>query len=169
MTARLIAAASLLCACAAGAAAQGTPELKNWFDDPFFQVSHAVSDCPLPAGPLITEAERRVQSHHRAEKGTTCWLAKQCDRPNYYAYDREIAEGAKAALASSSLIAGTSLWVTVQGRIVFIEGCAPSEALGLRIEALLRKDPNVQQAISALYTPPRTGRPPYRLLPPAPR
>src|SRR5690554_6479593 len=51
---------------------QGAPELRNWFDDPFFQISSAIPDCPEPAGPFITEAERRAESHRRAEKGTTC-------------------------------------------------------------------------------------------------
>jgi len=31
-----------------------------------------------------------VQAHRRAEKGTTCWLAHECERPNAYAYDPDI-------------------------------------------------------------------------------
>jgi hypothetical protein len=34
-----------------GAAAQ---ELKNYFNDPFLQVTSAMSACPVPEGPLIT-------------------------------------------------------------------------------------------------------------------
>ena len=44
--------ASLLALGAAVAAAAGSAEeLRNWFDDPFFQVSSSVADCPVPAAP----------------------------------------------------------------------------------------------------------------------
>jgi hypothetical protein len=140
-------------------------ELRNWFNDPFAQVSSAIPNCPVPLGPLVTEAQRREQSHHRAEKGTTCWLAHQCDKPNYYAYDAEIAERLKAALAKSSLLAHTSLWITVQGRVIFIEGCVRSEAAGARLESLAHAIPYVQQAIANVYVPgARLAKPHYRLL-----
>lgn len=76
------------------------PVLQNWFDDPFFQVSAARPDCPEPAGPRVTAAERQQQSHRRAEKGTTCWLAGEagCERPNAFAYGRDIATAIRQAL-----------------------------------------------------------------------
>src|SRR5260221_13668671 len=103
--------------------AQTGPERKNWFNDPFFQISNALPACPVPVGPLVTEDERRVQSHHRAEKGTTCWLAGKCERPNFYAYDADIAEAIRSALKTANPFARSTLWVTVQGRVVYIEGC----------------------------------------------
>ena len=140
-------------------------ELRNWFDDPFAQVSNAIPHCPTPLGPLITEAERREQSHHRAEKGTTCWLAHQCDKPSYFAYDAQIAEQLKAALAKSALLADTTLWVTVQGRVVFIEGCVRREAVAGKLESLAHGIPYVQQAIANVYVPGARGaKPHYRLL-----
>ncbi|MGE0800981.1 MAG: hypothetical protein AB7G13_16295 [Lautropia sp.] len=41
---------ALLLSAVAVAAAADEP-LRNWFDDPFFQVSADIADCPEPAGP----------------------------------------------------------------------------------------------------------------------
>lgn len=136
--------------------------LRNWFDDPFFQITVAVPDCPLPAGPFIDESEKRFQAHHRAERGTTCWLTKECDRKNSYAYDADIASALKDALNERKPFAGTSLWVTVQGRIVYIEGCVAQEAQAAEIEAFVRGVPYVQQAIAIVRSNP-SRRVPYRL------
>lgn len=146
------------------ALAQQAPSRRNWFDDPFFQISSGVPNCPLPAGPFITEDEKRVQAHHRAERGTTCWLSGQCDRPNFYAYDADIAQALKAALQTKSVeLKNTTLWVTVQGRVVYIEGCARGARVAPQMEGLARSVPNVQQAIAAVYAGPPV-RAPYKRL-----
>lgn len=147
--ARLSAAAlALLLLAASPLRAQGSVERRNWFNDPFFQISSAIADCPPPLGPFITEAERRVQSHHRAEKGTTCWLAGLCERPNFYLYDAGIAEALRAQLAAQARFEDTSLWITVQGRVVYIEGCVRNMKTEREIEAFVRGIPHVQQAIA---------------------
>ena len=105
MVASRVSAALLLLALQALA----EPERRNWFDDPFFQVSSAIADCPLPAGPFITEAERRVQAHHRAEKGTSCWLAGQCEGVSFYGEDAGIAAAFKAAWPVQSALAHSTL------------------------------------------------------------
>lgn len=151
--------AVLLLAAAGGAWAGDA--LANWFDDPFFQIASAVPDCPLPAGPFITESERRVQAHHRAERGTTCWLAQACDRPNAYAYDRDIAAAFQAAVVERRPFPDATLWVTVQGRVVYIEGCAADATLAARAEAFARALPNVDRAIAIIRTD-ASARPPYR-------
>ena len=138
-------------------------ELRNWFNDPFFQVTSSVPRCPEPSGPRVTEAERQAQSHRRAEKGTTCWLAREagCERPNAYAYDRDIAHEIQASVRGSALFANTTLWVTVQGRVVYVEGCVPEAVRAKDIEAFMRTRPHVQQAIALVTTNPN-ARPPYR-------
>ena len=151
----------LLLAVCAGAV-RGEGELRNWFDDPFFQISAFVPDCPLPAGPFVDAANRAVQAHRRAERGTTCWLAKACDRPNSYAYDRDIAAAFQAGLQQGNPFAGTTLWVTVQGRVVYVEGCATRESAVAEVEAYARGLPYVEQAIAIVRTDP-AARPPYRL------
>ena len=142
--------------------ARADDELQNWFNDPFFQVSAFVANCPMPAGPFVTETDRRVQAHRRAEKGTTCWLAKECERPNAYAYDQEIASTFQAAVRERSQFPNTTLWVTVQGRVVYIEGCATQESAATELEALARALPHVQQAIAIVRTDP-SAPPPYKL------
>ncbi len=143
-----------------GAAAQA---LRNAFDDPFFQISAGVPGCPEPAGPRVTEAERLAQSHRRAEKGTTCWLAQEagCERASAYAYDHEIAEAIRRALGNDPRVVDTTLWVTVQGRVVYVEGCVARAAQGGELEQRIRELPHVQQALALVMTG-ANGRPPYR-------
>lgn len=153
----------LACATVPAGLAQQAGELRNWFNDPFFQVSSDLAGCPEPLGPLATEAERRLQSHHRAEQGTSCWLAGRCERPNDYEYDQGIAAELKAAAAARpQLFAGTTVWVSVQGRVVFMEGCASGPAAAAGLEAFARALPQVQQAVALLRTDPRAV-PPYKL------
>ena len=146
------------------ARAQAGGDVRNWYDDPFFQVSAALPDCPPPAGPFVTETEMRVQSHHRAEKGTSCWLAGECDRPTAYAYDRDIASAFQAALHAGKAFPRSSLWVTVQGRVVYIEGCASEDSTGIEAEAFARSLPSVQQATAIVRIGPELP-PPYRVAP----
>ncbi|HSC64038.1 MAG TPA: BON domain-containing protein [Caldimonas sp.] len=155
-------ASTLVVGAGLAAAARSADDLRNWFDDPFFQISSSVPDCPVPAGPFVGEADKRVQAHRRAEKGTTCWLAGECERPNAYAYDADIAAAFRKAVAGPDRLPGTTLWVTVQGRVVYIEGCALRESSVAAVEALARSLPHVQQAIAIVRTDP-AARPPYKL------
>ena len=149
--------------CAGQPAQCAAQELRNWFNDPFFAVSNAISGCPEPAGPRVTESERLAQSHRRAEKGTTCWLAgeKDCARSSAFTYDAEIAESIKSQAKSMNL-AQTSLWVTVQGRVVYIEGCSLREGVGQELESVIRVLPGVQQALSNIAVG-ASPRPTYRV------
>lgn len=104
--------------------AQSLEVPRNWFNDPFVQLASAIRACPEPLGPRVTKAERRLQAHHRAERGTTCFLAGRCEKPNAYLYDQGIAEALAARIRASVWPATSSLWITVQGRVAFIEGCA---------------------------------------------
>ena len=152
----------LLLAFAANSPARAAEALQNWFNDPFFQVTAAVADCPLPAGPYVSEPERRMQAHRRAEKGTTCWLAKECDRPNAYAYDPDIAAAFQTAWRERGPARNSTLWVTVQGRVVYVEGCAADASAVAAMEAFARSLPHVQQAIALVRTDP-SARPPDRV------
>jgi len=158
-----LARAALALALPLAVAAQGTPERRNAFGDPFFRLSAAIAACPVPAGPFVTDDERRVQAHQRAERGTSCWLAGRCERPNFYAYDADIAAGVRAALEAQPRFADSSLWVMVQGRVVYIEGCVRDPGLAPELEAAVRVVPEVQQAVAAVYTD-LSQRAPYRRL-----
>lgn len=150
----------------------GTPDsdLKNWFNDPFFQFTAAVSDCPVPLGPFIRAGERAAQAHRRAEKSASCLQAGTCDKPNAYAYDTDIAALLKAALEVKQLythspLVNSSLWATVQGRIVTIEGCMAGDAytsfdhnmITTQIENVAKAIPNVLQAVVLVRTSGQAG------------
>jgi hypothetical protein len=163
-TPRAAGIAAIACTAAAQApSALADDGLRNWFDDPFVQLTRALPGCPQPAGPFVSERERHGQSHRRAEKGTTCWLAGECERPNAFAYDRDIAAALQAlAQAQPQAFAGTTLWATVQGRVVYLEGCVADPQAAPRIEALVRTLPHVQQAL-AIVRAEAGAVPPYRV------
>jgi hypothetical protein len=133
----------------------------NRFNDPFEMVSGDIADCPEPRGPRTTAAEMRVQAHHRAERGTTCWLKGECSEPNAFRYDAAIAAELRSRLARTSALHPSSLWLTVQGRVVYLEGCVARDDQAPELEALARSLPQVQQAL-ALVRVGRGGPLPYR-------
>lgn len=133
----------------------------NRFNDPFEAVSADIAGCPEPRGPRITAAEARVQAHHRAERGTTCWLKGECSEPNAFRYDASIAATLQERLRGAAALKPSSLWFTVQGRVVYLEGCVERAEQGAELEALARGLPQVQQAL-ALVRVGRSGALPYR-------
>lgn len=143
------------------------PGKKNWFDDPFFQMSQGVAGCPVPEGPMLTFEEQRREAHWRAERGTSCWLAGICKDSNAYRYDQALAAPVAAALqAVPGLATDSSIWVTIQRRWVFLEGCVASPTLKDQVEAAIRSVPEVETVVPALMT--GAGlQPPYPLALPA--
>ena len=117
---------------------------KNWFDDPFFVLAADVAQCPEPAGPLATQEEALRDSHHRAERGTRCFLEGRCRHPSSYDYDREIAARIRATLVVPH---PSSLWVLVQGRRVWIYGCVVAHYHRGELEKALRRIPDVELGI----------------------
>ncbi|KVD74525.1 hypothetical protein WS62_05125 [Burkholderia sp. ABCPW 14] len=127
-------------------------------------MSNAIAECPVPLGPLMTRAQMEDDAHYRVERGTTCWLAHRCSKPNSYLYDKPIAEELKKEFAGGdAALAGTSIWITIQRRFIYAEGCAPAsfdrDALRRRLEAL----PDVEQVFIRLTDDPH-GRAPYKTL-----
>jgi hypothetical protein len=154
----------LLLLLAFGLAGAQPAEYRNWYHDPFFQISSAIDGCPLPAGPYQTESEQRLQAHHRAEEGTSCWLAGKCERSNSYAYDQDIAASIRANFANRGVLTSSTLWITVRGRNVFIEGCVHDLDVAPELEAIVRMTAEVEQAMALVYTGP-SATPPYKVLP----
>jgi hypothetical protein len=156
--------------CSSVSAQHADANLQNWFADPFFQFTNVVADCPVPLGPYITAAQRAVQEHRRAERGTSCWLVGSCDKPNAYVYDAEIAVALKLVLSQNQLfthspMVNSSLWATVQGRIVTIEGCVEGDLatsfgqtlIQTQIETMVSAVPNVLHAVAMIRVSPQTG------------
>lgn len=139
----------------------GDDAVLNRFNDPFEAVSADITGCPEPRGPRMTAAEARVQAHHRAERGTSCWLRGECSEPNAFRYDRGIAAALEPALRGTAALHPSSLWFTVQGRVVYLEGCVQGAAQAAELETLARAVPDVQQALALVRVGP-SGIVPYR-------
>jgi hypothetical protein len=140
---------------------------KNWYNDPFFALSSAINACPLPLGPLMTKAEAEDDAHYRVERGTTCWLAHKCSKPNSYLYDADIAAAIHQQLQGDAMFAGTSVWITVQRRFVYAEGCVPEGFDSAALERKLTAIPDVEQVFVRVTSDPR-GSLPYKALSSAP-
>ncbi len=129
----------------ASAFGAGDTTLKNRFNDPFFRLSDEIADCPEPRGPNITEDEAIAQTHHRLERGLRCYLEKRCRYPSSYQYDPEIAAGIQAAVRGHRVILPrSSLWILVQGRRVYVQGCVPKDYRRGSLEKQLRQVPDVE-------------------------
>ena len=140
--------------------AQPREPKKNWFDDPFFQVASGLPKCPVPEGPLYTEAERRIQIHSRLERGTSCWLAGRCADSNSYRYDRPLAPKVRDALSGVPGVKRGSVWVIVQRRWVYLQGCVPNRESAVRLERAAHALPDVEAVVLDLMVGTR-GKPPY--------
>lgn len=138
----------LLALCAA--APCGAQERRNWFDDPFFQVAAGQPACPVPEGPLLTFEEQRREAHWRAERGTSCWLAGKCKDSNAYRYDKTLAPLVETALLAVAGVQSASLWVEIQRRWVFLQGCVVSAEQGAALEAAARAVPDVEVVVPML-------------------
>jgi hypothetical protein len=158
-------AAIALCgsAIAQDRAARDRAGMKDWFGDPFFQVTSEVDSCPQPLGPLMTEEEALRDSHHRAERGTRCYLEKRCRLPSSYDYDREIAARIQGDVAAKRLaLPRSTLWVLVQGRRVWIQGCVAAGYRRGTLSAKLRAIPDVELAAEDVRIG-ANGEIPYRV------
>lgn len=147
---KAIPAAALFMVVALNCAAQPGDLPVNGFNDPFFQISDVITDCPVPLGPRQTHRQRLVQSHHRAERGTTCWLRGECATPNAYAQDHELAQALLLRWRTNPLREQTSLWMTVQAKVVYLEGCSRQPQAAAVLEAFARSTPGVVQALAML-------------------
>ena len=140
----------------------------NWFDDPFLRATDGLPGCPAPAGPVSTAAEARAQSHGRVERGTSCWREGVCRLPNAYRYDAEIAPRVLRALHAAGRFEDTTVWVTVQQRWVWLQGCVNDAAQAADIERLVRRLEDVEQVVPQLHVGPVPAgeAPPWRTGPP---
>jgi hypothetical protein len=149
----LVVAAAAALFCAAPVWPQGESERPlNPFGDPFVQATNG-RPCSAPLGPAYSEAERRVEAHSRAERGTTCWLAGLCAEPNAYRYDAANAEAAVGALRGDAVLATSAIWVTAQRRFIYLEGCVADAAQAARAETVVKALADVDRVIPALALP----------------
>ena len=145
---------------------------KNHYNDPFVQVTKAIAACPQPRGPFMTAREAQAEEHPRIERGTTCFMAGKCKEPNAYRYDAGIAALAQTAVTDAvrktPALAQSSVWLTVQRRFIFAQGCVGDRRQIAQWEALLRAVPDVEY-VSADFAVGSTAkqfqRVPYPVMP----
>jgi hypothetical protein len=159
----------LLCLLGASVRAEDTnPEpKKNYFDDPFFQVSQALANCPVPEGPMYTPQEQRAEAHGRIERGTSCYLAGLCKQSNAYAGDKALVPQVKAAVAQPAQARASSVWVIIQRRMVQLQGCVSTSEQSRALEAAARSVAEVDAVLNTLSVG-TAEKPLYKLAPPAP-
>jgi len=144
----------MLAAIAAAGVPAAAQERKNYFDDPFVQVTGAIAQCPVPEGPLMTEPESRAEAHVRTERGTRCYLEGRCRLSNSYLYDKEIIARVKKAILANGNFSQTSVWALGQRRWVFLEGCVHSKEQSAQLETLVRGIDDVERVINRLAIAP---------------
>jgi hypothetical protein len=128
---------------------------KNWYGDPFFALSAAGPACPTPLGPRMTRAQADDDAHYRVERGTSCWLAHRCSKPNSYLYDADIATAVRKQLHDAPLLAGARLWITVQRRFVYADGCVPAGFDRLALQRRLEEIQDVERVFVRVTSDPR--------------
>lgn len=141
-------------------------ERKNYFGDPFVEVTSALAGCPVPEGPLITVDEMRAQAHGRVDRGTTCFRSGRCRLPNSYLYDDEIIPRVKRYIGQDERYADTSVWIMGQRRWVYLMGCVASEQQSDALERAVRGVDDVEAVINELMVG-SGSKPRYRTLMPA--
>jgi len=147
-------AVAVIAALACLTAAADEPR-RNVFDDPFQQLTRGLASCPVPPGPLLTEAEAREQAHGRVERGTSCFRAGRCRLPNSYLYDKEIMPRVQKAVdADGRFERTTSVWATGQRRWLWLQGCVSDAAESKALEALLRGIDDVEGVVNELVVLP---------------
>ncbi|WP_230412309.1 BON domain-containing protein [Undibacterium hunanense] len=122
----------------------------NYFNDPFLRVTQGISECPVPEGPMLTEAQARAEAHGRIERGTSCYQSGQCRLPNSYLYDKEIIPRVKRAIEADGRFAETSIWVEGQRRFVWLKGCVRTTGQASELEKLVRSLDDVQGVMNQL-------------------
>ncbi|CAG2157254.1 BON domain-containing protein [Cupriavidus numazuensis] len=141
----------------------------NYGNDPFMQVSSRIAGCPEPTGPRVSEAEWRREAHHRIEQGNHCWTEGRCRLANAFQYDKEIAESLQRRLrtlaATMPAWQDSTLWITVRGRWLTVQGCVrPGFAKAPFMDAL-REVPDVEKVVDQTTAFPARNLPYTRFVP----
>jgi hypothetical protein len=125
-------------------------ERKNFFDDPFVQVTSAIAGCPVPQEPGETQAELAALAHVRAQHGTSCYLSGRCRLPNSYLYDKEIIPRVAQYIKLDGRFDNTSVWVLGERRLVTLMGCVQSREQSIELERAVALVDDVMGVINQL-------------------
>ena len=139
-------------------------ERKNWFNDPFAQVTSGFPNCPVPREPGIAKEEMAELAHIRAQHGTSCHLSGRCRLANSYLYDKEIIPRAVQYIRLDGRFDNTSVWVLGERRLVTLMGCVRSKEQAVALEKAVGLVDDVMGVVNQLMV--GTGEaPPYPVAP----
>ncbi|CAN7434517.1 MULTISPECIES: BON domain-containing protein [unclassified Acidovorax] len=166
---RSVCVVAILANTASVALAQGAgapaPARTNAFNDPFVQVTSAMRACPVPEGPLYTEAEVRELAHVRSQHGGSCHRVGRCRLPNSYLYDAEIIPRVQHYLREDGRFGDTSVWVLGERRLVTLMGCVQSAEQALAMEKAVELVDDVMGVVNLLQVGTARGAARYPLAP----
>lgn len=144
---RALALAGLL---SAALPAQAQDTRTNAFHDPFLRVTSAMPGCPVPEGPLYTEAEVRELAHVRSQHGGSCHRVGRCRLPNSYLYDAEIIPRVQRYIREEGRFDDTSVWVLGERRLVTLMGCVQSAEQARALEKAVELVDDVMGVVNLL-------------------
>ena len=139
-------------------------ERRNYFEDPFVQVTSAVQGCPVPRPPGMTEQELRDAAHVRAQHGGSCYRSGRCRLPNSYLYDKEIIPRVAQYIRQDGRFDGTSVWILGERRLVTLMGCVQSPEQAEQLERAVMLVDDVMGVINTLQVDPK-AKPRYPVAP----
>jgi len=140
----------LLATCSMALSLAHAQERRNFFDDPFVQVTSSVAGCPVPEGPGVTQAELAELAHVRAQHGTSCYLSGRCRLPSSYLYDKEIIPRVAQFIRLDGRFDDTTVWVLGERRLVTLMGCVQSGEQALAMEKAVALVDDVMGVINQL-------------------
>jgi len=125
-------------------AAYGAEEAPRTYQlDPFSQTTSGYAACPSVNPPLLDEQQMRAQAHSRAERGTSCCLARTCECGGAYKHDPEINDRMIEALRRDARFRYTSVWVTTTRGFVTLQGCVHNASQKRALERLVKRQEGV--------------------------
>ena len=130
--------------------AQAQDARTNAFNDPFLRVTSAMPGCPVPEGPLYTEAEVRELAHVRSQHGGSCHRVGRCRLPNSYLYDAEIIPRVQRYIREDGRFDDTSVWVLGERRLVTLMGCVQSAEQARALEKAVELVDDVMGVVNLL-------------------
>ena len=92
----------------------------------------------------MSAEEARREAHQRIERGTSCWLAGQCEPGGDYKDDGVVNARVAAAIAADGRFAGTSVWVETLRKFVTLTGCIDDAARVSQLASVARSVPGVK-------------------------
>ncbi len=136
----------------------------NYFNDPFLQVTSAMSGCPAPRPPAFTAEEVRKEEHVRSQHGGNCYRVGRCRLSNSYLYDKEIIPRVQTYIREDGRFNDTSIWILGERRLVTLMGCVKTKEQSMELERTVMLVDDVMGVVNHLVVGTQ-AKPLYKVVP----